>query len=119
MDSARLVQSETGQPSGAERQDRAVTPPLDTAALRAELDVLFFEDVEDAARRPAARQRAQQIYDDPRAPDVLRAQAAGVMGQAYWVEERMTDACRWFGLADQLDPDNGAYTTPLTRVCAS
>ncbi len=128
MDSGRQAESETVQPAGAERQVRPVTarvesetqePPLDTAALRAELDVLFFEDVEDVARRPAARQRAQRIYDDPRAPAVLRAQAAGVMGQAYWVEERMTDACRWFGLADQLDPDNGAYTTPLTRVCAS
>ena len=128
MDSGRPVQSETGQPGGAERQDRALTPlvereaqepPLDTADLRAELDALFFEDVEDAARRPAARQRAQQIYDDPRAPAVLRAQAAGVMGQAYWVEERMTEACRWFRLADQLDPNNRAYTTPLTTVCVS
>jgi serine/threonine-protein kinase len=147
IDSARLVQSETGQPGGAELetesgsdapqqgpgrqpagQDRAVTtpveaeaqePPLDTLALRMELDALFFEDVEDAARRPAARQRAQQIYEDPRAPAELRAQAAGVMGQAYWVEERMTEACRWFRLADQLDPNNRAYTTPLTTVCAS
>lgn len=128
MDSGRQAESETVQPAGAERQVRPVTPPverdaqeqpLDTAALRAELDVLFFEDVEDVARRPAALQRAQRIYDDPRAPAVLRAQAAGVMGQAYWVEERMTEACRWFRLADQLDPNNGAYTTPLTRVCAS
>ncbi len=147
MDSARLVQGESGQPGGAELeaesgsdapqqgpgrqpagQDRAVTPPveaeaqeppLDTVALRTELDALFFEDVENAARRPAARQRAQQIYDDPRAPAALRAQAAGVMGQAYWVEERMTEACRWFRLADQLDPNNRAYTTPLTTVCAS
>ncbi len=147
MDSARSVQDETGQPGGAELesesgsdtprqgpgrqpagQDRAVTtpveaeaqePPLDTVALRTELDALFFEDVEDAARRPAARQRAQQIYDDPRAPAALRAQAAGVMGQAYWVEERMTEACRWFRLADRLDPNNRAYTTPLTTVCAS
>ena len=147
MDSARSVQDETGQPGGAELesesgsdtprqgpgrqpagQDRAVTtpveaevqePPLDTVALRTELDALFFEDVEDAARRPAARQRAQQIYDDPRAPAALRAQAAGVMGQAYWVEEQMTEACRWFRLADRLDPNNRAYTTPLTTVCAS
>ncbi len=147
MDSARLVQGESGQPGGAELeaesgsdapqqgpgrqpagQDRAVTtpveaeaqePPLDTVALRTELDALFFEDVEDAARRPAARQRAQQIYDDPRAPAALRAQAAGVMGQAYWVEERMTEACRWFRLADRLDPNNRAYTPPLTTVCAS
>ncbi len=147
MDSARSVQDETGQPGDTELtfgsgcdtprqgpgrqpagQDRAVTtpveaeaqePPLDTVALRTELDALFFEDVEDAARRPAARQRAQQIYDDPRAPAALRAQAAGVMGQAYWVEERMTEACRWFRLADRLDPNNRAYTTPLTTVCAS
>jgi serine/threonine-protein kinase len=147
MDSGQQGESETAQPGGAAPetqsgadtpqqraggqpggQDRAVTPaeegeaqeaPPDTVALRTELDALFFEDVEDAARRPVARQRAQQIYDDPRVPAALRAQAAGVMGQAYWVEERMTEACRWFRLADQLDPNNRAYTTPLTTVCAS
>jgi len=139
MDSGRQAESDTVQPGGAQPETQSgagtqrqgagsATPPvereaqeqpLDTVALRTELDALFFEDVEDAARRPAARQRAQQIFDDPRAPAELRAQAAGVLGQAYWVEERMTEACRWFLLADQLDSNNRAYTTPLTTVCAS
>jgi len=139
MDSGQQAESDTAQPGGTQPETQSgagnqrqgagpATPPvereaqeqpLDTVALRTELDALFFEDVEDAARRPAARQRAQQIFDDPRAPAELRAQAAGVLGQAYWVEERMTEACRWFLLADQLDSNNRAYTTPLTTVCAS
>ncbi len=55
------------------------------------------------------RIQATAIYDDERAPATLRAQAAFMVAQAFFVESRTDQACDWNARALRLKPQNAVY----------
>ena len=63
------------------------------------------------------RRRAKIIYDDHRVPTRLRAQAAFMMANAYFIERRKDDACSWRSLALGLAPGNEVYLTFQREGC--
>jgi serine/threonine-protein kinase len=75
----------------------------DTVALRGELDAIF-EDLGVAAKRTAARQRAEQIFGLARLPIGLKAEAAQLVGQGYLEEGRYPEARDWYSRALAIQP---------------
>ncbi len=55
------------------------------------------------------RIQATAVYDDDRAPATLRAQAAFMVAQAFFVESRTDQACAWNARALHLKPQNEVY----------
>lgn len=90
-----------------------VAPPAasrapDSATIDKQLgDVL--ELVLDPQTAGTGRIQATAIYDNERAPVTLRAQAAFMVAQGFFVESRTDEACRWNGLALRLKPNNPTY----------
>ena len=95
--------------------DPVETPTLDSAAVENELNDLF-DDTDDIAKRPAARVRAQALYNDPGVPPRQRAYAASIVGGAYEIEERFVEACRWYQRAAGLDPTMASYSRMLSSL---
>jgi len=106
---------------GAARQGGGTLPPAappvappaasrapDSATIDKQLgDVL--ELVLDPQTAGTGRIQATAIYDNERAPVTLRAQAAFMVAQGFFVESRTDEACRWNGLALVLRPNNATY----------
>jgi hypothetical protein len=69
----------------------------------------MIDQIFEASTRATARQRAQGYYDNPDVPVTLRAQAAFLVAQAFFAEQRVSDACRWNALALELVPANPQY----------
>jgi serine/threonine protein kinase len=85
-------------------------PPtaLDSSAIDSALGRLV-DLVVIPATAEKGRLRAQRSYEDPGVPTRLRAQAAFTVAQAYFIERRKDDACRWNGRALELAPGNQTY----------
>ena len=80
----------------------------DSASIDRQLgDVL--ELVLDPQTAGKGRMEATTIYNRADAPATLRAQAAFMVAQAFFVESRVDQACQWNGRALQLKPLNTAY----------
>ena len=109
----------TGGETGPQSRDTVVTslavtdpvetPTLDSAVVENELNDLF-DDIEDIAQRPAARERARALYNDPRVAPLQRAYAASIVGGAYELEQRLNEACHWYQRAAGLDPTAASYS---------
>ena len=69
----------------------------------------LIEQIFEDPTRAAGRQKALGYYDNPDVPRNLRAQAAFVVAQSYFLEQRTTDACRYNGIALGLAPSNEQY----------
>jgi len=65
--------------------------------------------VVDPQTAGTGRIQATAIYDDERAPATLRAQAAFMVAQAFFVESRTDQACDWNARALRLKPTNAVY----------
>jgi serine/threonine-protein kinase len=109
------TRTQHAQPSGAQPTTTApanVTQPprptVDTAAVNKDLGEMI-DQIFEASTRATARQRAQGYYDNPDVPVTLRAQAAFLVAQAFFAEQRVSDACRWNALALELVPANPQY----------
>jgi hypothetical protein len=109
------TKNQHAQPSGAQPTTTApanVTQPprptVDTAAVNRDLGEMINQ-IFEASTRATARQRAQGYYDNPGVPVNLRAQAAFIVAQAFFAEQRAADACRWNALALELVPANPQY----------
>ncbi len=70
-------------------------------------DVLAL--VLDPQTAGTGRIQATAVYDDDRAPATLRAQAAFMVAQAFFVESRTDQACAWNARALRLKPQNEVY----------
>jgi serine/threonine protein kinase len=70
-------------------------------------DVL--ELVLDPQTAGTGRIQATAVYDDKRAPAKVRAQAAFIVAQAFFVESRTDQACDWNARALRLKPQNEVY----------
>jgi hypothetical protein len=70
-------------------------------------DVL--ELVLDPQTAGTGRIQATAVYDDERAPAKVRAQAAFIVAQAFFVESRTDQACDWNARALRLKPQNEVY----------
>ncbi|MGE5803141.1 MAG: serine/threonine-protein kinase [Gemmatimonadota bacterium] len=91
----------------------AIAPPSaargpDSAAIDRQLDDVM-ELVLDPQTAGSGRIQATTIYDRTDAPATLRAQAAFMVAQAFFVESRLDQACQWNGRALQLKPLNATY----------
>ena len=80
----------------------------DSAATSRRLDDVM-ELVLDPQTAGTGRIQATAIYDDERVPATLRAQAAFMVAQAFFVESRTDQACQWNESALRLKPSNGVY----------
>jgi hypothetical protein len=80
----------------------------DSATIDKQLDDVL-ELVLDPQTAGTGRIQATAIYDNERAPVTLRAQAAFMVAQAFFLESRADQACRWNALALRLSPSNAAY----------
>ncbi len=85
---------------------------IDSAAVDHTLGEIL-DQIDDPLRRAAARRRARDLYDNPLVPVTLRATAAAYVADAYLAEDRMDDVCRWYRLANELDPSSSAYGRSL------
>ena len=70
-------------------------------------DVLAL--VLDPQSAGTGRIQATAVYDDEQAPATLRAQAAFMVAQAFFVELRKDQACAWNARALHLKPQNEVY----------
>ncbi len=93
-------------------------PAVDSAAVHAEL-IELGRLVDEDATRDRARTRAQTLSEMANIPMSLRAIGASVVGEAYLVEGRIDDACRWIGQASRLAPANETYTRTFSRLGCS
>jgi eukaryotic-like serine/threonine-protein kinase len=117
---ARLHSTTQGAPpAGTDTARRRRAPPappsvagrptaLDSSAIDSALGRLV-DLVVIPATAEKGRLRAQRYYEDPGVPTRLRAQAAFTVAQAYFIELRKDDACRWNGRALELAPGNETY----------
>jgi serine/threonine-protein kinase len=98
------------------RRGGQVSPPAAPPASRAPDSAVISRRLDDVLERVldpqtagAGRVEATAIYDDVKVPATLRAQAAFMVAQAFFIEARTDEACRWNESALQLKPDNGVY----------
>jgi len=91
----------------------------DSASIDRQLgDVM--ELVLDPQTAGRGRIQATTIYDRTDAPATLRAQAAFMVAQAFFVESRLDQACEWNRRALRLKPLNATYLTfQRDQGCAS
>jgi len=80
----------------------------DSATYSKRLDDVL-EMVLDPHTAGTGRIQATAVYDDDRAPATLRAQAAFMVAQAFFVESRTDQACAWNARALHLKPQNEVY----------
>jgi hypothetical protein len=119
-DSSRAVAHDTAKTEGppqnggrAVRQAGGTLPPAasrtpDSATYSKRLDDVL-ELVLDPKTAGTGRIQATAVYDDERAPATLRAQAAFMVAQAFFVESRADQACTWNARALTLKPQNETY----------
>jgi serine/threonine-protein kinase len=83
---------------------------VDSAAVHRDLGSIL-ELVGDPATAEAGRRRATTYYENADVPTPLRAQAAFMVAQGYFIKRNNADACRWNGRALRLAPANATYLT--------
>ncbi len=94
--------------------DSGVAPPAttaDPAEVDRELEALLDSINADPQQ---VRQAAEAHYQDRTLPNSTRAFAAFVVGDSFFAEDRMTEACRWLEVAISLDPTNAVYPNSKT-----
>jgi len=103
-------QTGNGQRSG--RQPGPVVtkerPAVDSAVMDRQLGNVM-ELVLDPKTSDTGRDQATAIYNNNGAPPTLRAQAAFMVAQAFLLDGKNAEACRWNGLALNLRPTNSPY----------
>ena len=92
-------------------------PPFDIVTILGDLRDIFDDILE--GRTADARSRAQAIWDMAGLPDSVRAQAAGLMAQSYFEEDRYAQSCPWFRRANDLFPADTAYITHMKLLGCS
>ena len=93
------------QPGPVANKER---PAVDSAAIDRQLgDVM--ERVLDPQTSATGRDQATAIYNNNGVPPILRAQAAFMVAQAFLLDGKNAEACRWNGLALNLRPTNPPY----------
>ena len=80
----------------------------DSAAVSRRLDDIM-ELVLDPQTVANGRVQAMAVYDDERVAATLRAQAAFMVAQGFFIETRTDQACQWNERALRLKPNNGVY----------
>ena len=83
-------------------------PAVDSATVDRELGNVM-ELVLDPQTSNTGRDQATTIYNNNRVPPTLRAQAAFMVAQAFLIERKNAEACRWNALALNLKPANPPY----------
>ena len=116
-DSSKVVIPPAGGGKGKPDTIRRVTPgttPGTTAlanpatgggarpAAKIVVPVPNLDDIVDSLKRPAARQKAEAIYNRSDVADSTRAEAASLVAQALLEDGRSAEARGWFGKALQL-----------------
>jgi len=86
----------------------AASPAPDSATYSKRLDAVLAL-VLDPQSAGTGRIQATAVYDDEQAPATLRAQAAFMVAQAFFVELRKDQACAWNARALHLKPQNEVY----------
>ena len=109
---ATLTTRQTGNVQRSGRQPGPVAnkerPAVDSAAIDRQLgDVM--ERVLDPQTSATGRDQATAIYNNNGVPPILRAQAAFMVAQAFLLDGKNAEACRWNGLALNLRPTNPPY----------
>ena len=109
---ATLTTRQTGNVQRSGRQPGPVAnkerPAVDSAAIDRQLgDVM--ERVLDPQTSATGRDQATTIYNNNGVPPTLRAQAAFMVAQAFLLDGKNAEACRWNGLALNLRPTNPPY----------
>lgn len=82
--------------------------PIDSSAADSALGRIL-ELVLDTATAAGGREQATALYGNPAVPARLRAQAAFMVANAYFLERRRSDACSWNAQALELAPGNETY----------
>ena len=75
----------------------------------------MIENMDQAAQRPAMRNRALEIYDNTAVPTRLRRDAAFTLANLYLQDGRQAETCRWSKTALALDPGNATIQGFRTR----
>lgn len=109
----------TLQPPSKSNPPRDTTPvqrysAVDTVAIDDEL-LAMIENMDQAAQRPAMRNRALEIYDNTAVPTRLRRDAAFTLANLYLQDGRQAETCRWSKTALALDPGNATIQGFRTR----
>ncbi len=99
------VQRSGRQPGPVANKER---PAVDSAAIDRQLDNVM-ELVLHPQTSGTGRDQATAIYNNNGAPPTLRAQAAFMVAQAFLLDGKTAEACRWNGLALNLRPTNSPY----------
>src|SRR5437016_209358 len=92
----------------AVRQVGGASRAPDSATYSKRLDDVL-QLVLDPHTAGTGRIQATAVYDDDRAPATLRAQAAFMVAQAFFVESGTDQACAWNARALRLKPQNEVY----------
>jgi hypothetical protein len=96
---------------GGRGHGRATAPPeprLDSAGVERDLGAIL--ELLDARTAAESRRRAARYYENGALPATLRARAAFIVANAFLLERRAADACRWNDRALALAPRNAVYT---------
>ena len=99
------VQRSGRQPGPVANKER---PAVDSAAIDRQLDNVM-ELVLHPQTSGTGRDQATAIYNKNGVPPILRAQAAFMVAQAFLLDGKNAEACRWNGLALNLRPTNPPY----------
>ena len=99
------VQRSGRQPGPVANKER---PAVDSAAIDRQLDSVM-ELVLHPQTSGTGRDQATAIYNNNGVPPTLRAQAAFMVAQAFLLDGKNAEACRWNGLALNLRPTNPPY----------
>jgi len=86
----------------------AASHAADSATYSKRLDDVL-ELVLDPKTAGTGRIQATAVFDDERVPATVRAQAAFIVAQAFFVESRTDQACAWNARALRLKPLNEVY----------
>jgi eukaryotic-like serine/threonine-protein kinase len=94
----------------------ARAPRVDSAAVERALGTIIplLGSADSAA---AGRRKAMAYYDSAAVPARLRAQAAFMVAQGWFLEGKVEEACHWTGLALDQAPTNETYLTFKLAHC--
>jgi len=97
-----------GGDTTARRDTENVEPPppaVDVATISADLERINGAILDDAAT-PSDTARLMGIYRNREMPDTLRGRAAFYIGSWFALSALNDEACRWYRLANERDPNN-------------
>ncbi len=105
---SRLATDTTAPRPPADQHRVGAAARVDSAAVDRDLGRIL-DLVLDPVTAADGRRRATAYYDNSDVPTRLRGQAAFMNANAYFIERRNDEACRWNGRALTLAPANETY----------